>query len=89
MVQTSQMNSSLRLCFWTESGNDCRGFLLGNTGLISAMHSNDIPDEGEALTSNPLATRRISRKAFKTNKLCNSRQLLEAFAVPKKKKKKS
>lgn len=44
------------------SGNDCLGFLLGNTGLTSTMQLNDIPDEGEALTSNPLAKRQSSRK---------------------------
>ena len=39
------------------SGNDCLGRLLGNTGLTSTMQLNDIPDEGEALTSNPLTKR--------------------------------
>lgn len=51
-------------------------FLLRNTGPTSTMHLNDIPDEGEALTSNPLTKRQSSRKAFKeTNKPCNTRQL--------------
>lgn len=42
------------------SGNDCLGRLLGNTGLTSTMQLNDIPDEGEALTSNPLAKRQVA-----------------------------
>lgn len=60
------------------SGND---FLV----LISAMHFNNISDEGEALTCNPLATRRNSRKAFKS-KRCNTRQLCKLSLFPKERK---
>lgn len=62
-------------------------FLLRNTGPTSTMHLNDIPDEGEALTSNPLTKRQSSRKAFKeTNKPCNTRQLWKLSLFQKKNK---
>lgn len=60
-------------------------FLLRNTGPTSTMHLNNIPDEGEALTSNPLTKRQSSRKAFKqTNKPCNTRQLWKLSLFQKK-----
>lgn len=60
-------------------------FLLRNTGPTSTMHLNDIPNEGEALTSNPLTKRQSNRKAFKeTNKPCNTRQLWKLSLFQKK-----
>lgn len=50
------------------------------------MHLDNIPDEGEALTSNPLAKRQNSRKAFKNKQTEQHEAALEAFAVPKGKK---
>lgn len=81
-THSAQFNPQLKTFFLDWGGNDSLGFLLGTTGQTSTMHLNDIPDEGEALTSNPLAKRR-SRRAFKTNKPCNTRQLWKLFAVPK------
>lgn len=47
----------------------CLGFLLGNTGLTSTMQQNYIPDEGKALTSNPLCKEtKAAEKHFKINR---------------------
>lgn len=72
------------------SGNDCLGFLLGEHWselYYASRHLNDIPDEGEALTSNPLVKRQSSKKKhLKTNRATLGS--FGSFRYSKKKKKK-
>lgn len=65
-------------------------FLLGKHWPeldYASVHLKDIPDEGEALTSNPLTKSQSSKKAFRKQTV-QHQAALEAFAIPKKKKKK-